>query len=60
MNIHLILIGVALGLAILSIIKPSWPCLAVAVILIAADLKCEGWKGGGRSKGKLRVRAKSP
>lgn len=38
MNIHIILAGVALGLAILGIVKPAWPCIAVAVMLLAIDL----------------------
>ncbi len=42
MNIHTILIGIALLLAILSIIKPAWPLLSVAVLLIAIDLLIRG------------------
>lgn len=38
MNIHVILIGIALVLAVIAIIKPTWPLLAVSVILICVDL----------------------
>lgn len=38
MTAHQILIALGLFLALVSIFKPSWPLLAVAVILICADL----------------------
>lgn len=38
MNIHTILIGIALLLAVIAIIKPGWPLLAVSVILVCVDL----------------------
>lgn len=44
MNIHFILIAIALLLAILSLIKPTWPLLAVAVLLVCVSLLV---KGGG-------------
>lgn len=37
-NVHYLLIGIALILAIIAIVKPEWPCLAVSVILIAIEL----------------------
>lgn len=37
MNIHIILPCIALGLGILSIIRPAWPLCAVAVILLAIN-----------------------
>jgi hypothetical protein len=37
-SVHFILPAIALGLAIISIVRPAWPLLAVAVILIAIDL----------------------
>jgi uncharacterized membrane protein YbaN (DUF454 family) len=36
-NIHLILPVIALVLAVVGIIKPTWPLLAVAVILLAVN-----------------------
>lgn len=41
-NVHVILIVIALILAILSIIKPSWPLLSVSVLLICVDLLISG------------------
>lgn len=38
MSVFLILVLVALALAIVALIKPSWPLLPVAVILIALAL----------------------
>ena len=38
MNIHLLLIGIAMILAIVAIIKPAWPCVAVSVLLICIEL----------------------
>lgn len=37
-SIHQILIGIALLLTILSFIKPTWPLLAVAILLVCVDL----------------------
>jgi hypothetical protein len=37
-NVHTILVVVALGLAIFSLVKPAWPLLPVAVILVCVDL----------------------
>jgi hypothetical protein len=41
-NVHTILVVVALGLAIASLIKPAWPLLPVSVILICVDLLITG------------------
>lgn len=41
-SVHQILIGLALLLAILSLIKPTWPLLSVSVLLIAVDLLIKG------------------
>lgn len=41
-NVHTILVVVALGLAIVSLIKPAWPLLPVAVVLICVDLLIGG------------------
>ena len=38
MNVHQLLIGVALLLTIGAFFKPQWPLLAVAVLLICVDL----------------------
>lgn len=38
MNTHQLLIGIALILAVAGIIKPTWPLVAVAVILVCVDL----------------------
>lgn len=38
MSLFLLLVVIALVLAIISLIKPSWPLLPVAVILIAIAL----------------------
>lgn len=37
MNAHTILCGVSVVLAVVGIIKPSWPVVAVAVLLLAVD-----------------------
>lgn len=37
-NIHIILPCIAIGLAIAGLIKPQWPLVAVAVLLIGIDL----------------------
>lgn len=37
MNAHAILVGVALVLAVVGIIKPAWPMVPLAVILLAVD-----------------------
>jgi hypothetical protein len=37
-NIHVILPVLALALAIGALVKPSWPLIPVAVILLAVDL----------------------
>lgn len=37
-TVHQILIGLALLLTVLSFIKPTWPLLSTAVLLIAVDL----------------------
>ena len=37
-NAHTVLIVIALILAVASIIRPTWPLVAVSVILICADL----------------------
>jgi hypothetical protein len=36
-NVHIILPVIALCLAVGSLIKPAWPLLAVAVILLAVS-----------------------
>lgn len=38
MNIHTILIGLALLLAIIALVKPMGPLIPVAVILVCVDL----------------------
>lgn len=38
LNTHTLLIGLALIFAVGSLIKPTWPLLGVAVILICVDL----------------------
>lgn len=38
MSVFILLVVIALALAIVSLIKPSWPLLPVAVILIAVAL----------------------
>ena len=38
MNVFQILILIAGGLAIVSLVKPQWPLVAVAVLLIAVAL----------------------
>jgi hypothetical protein len=35
---HQILIGIALVLTVVSFIKPQWPLLGVAVLLVCVDL----------------------
>jgi len=37
-NAHQLLIGIALVLAIAGIVKPAWPLVPVAVILVCVDL----------------------
>lgn len=37
-NAHTILIVIALILAILALIKPTWPLAAIALILVCVDL----------------------
>jgi hypothetical protein len=37
MNSHTLLCGIAIVLAVVGIIKPSWPVVAVAVLLLAVD-----------------------
>ena len=37
-NIHFIIPCIALILAVVAICRPTWPLLAVAVILLAIDL----------------------
>jgi hypothetical protein len=36
-NVHYVLCGVALLLGICGLIRPSWPVVAVAVVLLAID-----------------------
>lgn len=36
-NVHIILPIIALGLAVFGIIKPTWPLVAVAVLLLAVN-----------------------
>ena len=36
-NIHIILPVIALILAVVGIVKPTWPLVSVAVILLAID-----------------------
>lgn len=36
-NIHFILCGIALVLGVAGIIRPAWPLLGVAVILLSID-----------------------
>lgn len=38
MSVFILLVVIALALAIVSLIKPNWPLLPVAVILIAVAL----------------------
>lgn len=38
MTVHQLLIGIALLLTVGSFFKPTWPLLAVAVLLISVDL----------------------
>lgn len=38
MNIHQLLICIALGLAVFAMIKPAWPLCAVAVLLLCVAL----------------------
>jgi len=42
MNVFNILIIIAGGLAIFSLLKPQWPILAVSVLLIAIALLTKG------------------
>lgn len=37
MNAHTILCGLAILLAVLGLVKPTWPLVAVAVLLLAVD-----------------------
>lgn len=36
-NIHIILPVIAIGLAVVGLVKPSWPVVAVAVLLLAVN-----------------------
>lgn len=36
-NVHYVLCGIALVLGICGLIKPNWPVVAVAVLLLAID-----------------------
>jgi hypothetical protein len=36
-NVHYVLCGIALVLGVCGIIRPAWPLLGVAVILLAID-----------------------
>jgi hypothetical protein len=36
-NIHQILPVIAIILSVVAIIRPAWPCLAVAVLLLAVN-----------------------
>lgn len=42
MNVFVVLVIVAGGLAIFSLLKPGWPILAVSVLLIAIALLTKG------------------
>lgn len=37
MNTHTLLCGLAILLAVLGLVKPTWPLVAVAVLLLAVD-----------------------
>lgn len=44
LSIHSVLILIALILTIVSIIKPSWPLIQVAVLLVCAALLASWYK----------------
>lgn len=44
MTITAILALVAVGLAILGLVKPQWPAVAVAVLLLAVAFLIQHWR----------------